>query len=308
MIPLEARPGPVSTAPAPIPDPESVPLGEALPLASPGQDTVLDLGSDSTRTVILPAARPLPVVVPNLTRKIEVKIASEPWEWDQAFTLVTETYRGRGYEAANTRGLRFTAHHALPDTTTFVARQGTRVVATLSTVQDNRLLGLPMEAIYGPEIAALRQADRRIAEVTSLADTGLVMREFVPVFVALMRHMAQFLVRQGADALVISINPRHRKFYTKVMGFVPLGGQRSYPSVRGHPAEAYLLDVPLLRHRAPEMYRQIYGHSLRHEAFAHTPMSADLARSFASRSCRTSLHEVRDILAFVGRHGSPRRW
>src|SRR5207249_986101 len=164
-------------------------------------------------------------------------------DWDQAFRLVAATYQARGYDPPDAGPVRFTPYHALPDTVTFVAKHGNAVVATLSLVQDNTLLGLPMQSIYASEIEALRQAGRRLVEVTSLADAGLDLREFVPVFMTLMRLLSQYGISQGADTWVISINPKHRSFYRKVMGFVPLGPWRAYPLVQNHPAEAYLLDV-----------------------------------------------------------------
>src|SRR6266851_6392264 len=83
--------------------------------------------------------------VPGIARNVEVKIASERNEWEQAFALLAETYKARGYEAADSNALRFTPFHALPDTVTFVAKYQGNVIATLSLVLDNNLLGLPME-------------------------------------------------------------------------------------------------------------------------------------------------------------------
>src|SRR4051812_35547311 len=94
-------------------------------------------------------AAPAAVRVPGVARDIRVKIASEPAEWEAAFRLVADVYRARGYEAPDSGQFRFTAHHALPDTTTFVAKEGEAVVGTLSLVSDNWLVGLPLEVVYG---------------------------------------------------------------------------------------------------------------------------------------------------------------
>ena len=182
--------------------------------------------------------------------------------------------------------MRFTPFHALPDTTTYVARSKGQVIATLSLVLDNVFLGLPMETIYGDEIAELRRANRRIGEVTSLADSGLGIREFIPVFVGLMRLMAQYFSSQDADTCVITVNPRHSSFYRKVMGFVGLGERRSYPTVQNHPAEAYMLDMPLVKANAPQMYQQIYGEPLPHLALQAPLMPASLVRISATVPAR----------------------
>src|SRR5262245_37530679 len=197
-------------------------------------------------TTYLFPARSAAVPVAGLARHIEVQIASTPGEWEQAFQLVADKYQARGYAAPGAEDFRFTSYHALPETRTFVARHGREVVATLSLVFDNHLLGLPLESIYAAEVRELRRAGRRLVEVTSLADTDLGRHEFLPVFVALMRLLTQYALGQGADTLVITINPHHRYFYCKGMGFVPIGARRAYPVVQNHPAEALLLTTALL--------------------------------------------------------------
>ena len=108
----------------------------------------------------------------------------------------------------------------------------------------------------------LAQQGRHLAEATSLADQDLGIHEFVRVFKTLIKVGMQYHVRQGGDSWVIAVNPKHRGFYQKVLGFVPLGPRRAYPSVQGHPAEAYVSGVDLLRTHAPEMNREVFGEPL----------------------------------------------
>jgi hypothetical protein len=61
---------------------------------------------------------------------------------------------------------------------------------------------------------------------------------------------------------VIAINPRHRNFYQKVLGFVPLGERPSCPTVQDHPAEAHVLDLELMRDGAPKMYSEVFSEEL----------------------------------------------
>jgi hypothetical protein len=249
-----------------------------------------------------------PVPVTGVSREICVKIATTQSEWEDAFRLVALTYRSRGYEPEDTRDLRFTPFHALPDTVTFVAKHGNEVVATLSLVLDNVLLGLPMEGLYGPEVAGLRGAGRRLVEVTSLADQSLSLREFTPVFLALMRLMSQYGIRQNADTWAITINPRHRLFYTRVMGFVPLGEQRAYPSVQNHPAEAYMLDFEQLKTHNPDMLQKIFGEWLGHESLTACPMPCSLVRAFSARSRHADQETIQRIFQHVAERGTARRW
>ncbi len=251
---------------------------------------------------------PRVLTVPGLGREVQVKIASEFADWDQAFRLVAASYQARGYDPPDAGPVRFTPYHALPDTATLVAQHAGQVVATMSLVPDNTLLGLPMQSIYASEVEALRRAGRRLVEVTSLADTGLSLREFVPVFMTMLRLVWQYGISQGADTSVISINPRHRSFYRKVMGFVPLGPWRAYPLVQNHPAEAYLCDVPLLKTNVPEMFQQIFGEWLSRETLQAPHMPAEFVRYFSSQSSQMTTPRADELLAFVERFGSPRRW
>jgi len=280
------------------------PIPDRLPVSQ--RPTRLDLAAADRQTTL--DLKPVAVPVPGIAKEIEVKIASDRLEWEEALQLVTQSYRSRGYEAAETRGLRFTPFHALPQTTTFVAKHAGRVVATLSLVPDNTLLGLPMECIYGPEVHDLRLQGRRMGEATSLADSGLGVREFLQVFVTIIKLTMQYHVRQGGDTWVITVNPRHRNFYGKVLGFVPLGPCRSYPCVQDAPAEAYRLDLDLMKANAPAMYETMFAEALPPAVLSAPRMDANLVRHFGSNSTQTTLRQVQDILGYAEHYGSPRRW
>jgi hypothetical protein len=282
-------------------------MTEPEPLPVSQRPTRVELAG-SQRATTLDRIAPQSVRVPGISRDIEVKIASERQEWEEAYQLVGQNYRSRGYEAADAQGLRFTAFHALPDTTTFVAKHNGHVVATLSLVVDNTLLGLPMECIYGPEIHDLRLQGRRMGEATSLADSGLGVREFLQVFVTIIKLTMQHHVRHGGDTWVITVNPRHRAFYTKVLGFVPLGPCRSYPCVQDAPAEAYRLDLDVMKANAPQMYETMFGQDLPEAVLRAPRMDANLVRHFGSNSTQTSVRQVQDVLDYVHHYGSPRRW
>jgi hypothetical protein len=293
---------PVLSAPA-VQPPEPLAPTTGLPQGGLPRLSLLDVAGDTSLTKI---SRSVPV--PGIERDVQVQVAWRADEWTQAFMLVADSYRARGYETEGPQRFRFTPYHALPDTAVFVAKDAGEVIGTLTLVADNTLLGLPMESIYGPEINELRRAGRHLVEVTSLADKGMGVREFVPVFGTLMRVMAQYGMLHGADTWVITINPRHRAFYQKVMGFVPFGPWRAYPSVQNHPAEAYLLNAPLLKANAPRMYDQLFGEWLPREKLLPARPGAGLMRALARDSSQTDVHTVNRILRHVKRRGGARRW
>ena len=237
-----------------------------------------------------------------------MKIASEREELEGAFRLLATNYRACGYESQSTGLFRFTPYHVLPSTVTLVAKHEDRVVATLSVVPDTELCGLPMESVYRAEIDGLRQEGRRLAEATSLADQDLGIHEFVRVFKTLIKVGMQYHVRQGGDSWVIAVNPRHRGFYQKVLGFVPLGPRRAYPSVQGHPAEAYVSGVDLLRTHAPEMNREMFGEPLPDSVLRAPRWSPHRVRYFGRRSTQADGRTIDSLLSHVERFGGPPRW
>jgi hypothetical protein len=282
------------------------PADQAAPgLALPDRATRFEMPS---RQPTVFERLPVEVPVPGVSREITVKIASEREEWEEAFQLVAANYRARGYEAASAKPLRFSPFHALPDTMTLVAKHAGHVVATFSIVLDNVMLGLPMETIYGEEIATLRGQGRRMLETTSLADTGLSVREFMQVFVAMIRLGMQHHQARGGDTFVITVNPKHRSFYSRVLGFQPLGPCRSYACVQDAPAEAFWVDQALMAQNAPRMHDEIFNSPLPPDALAGTKMPRHLVRYFDGRSSMGNAKTIETIFDYVDHYGSARRW
>jgi hypothetical protein len=262
-------------------------------------DRVVAPGPPSSRRAAVEGRADGSFVVPGLSRTITAKRASRRGEFERAFALLAAKYQARGYDEPSGKPFRFTPHHALPGTLTFVAKDGERVVATLSMVPDSPLLRLPMESIYGEEIARLRCEGRTLAEVTSLASDGLGPREFLQVFAALIKLAIQTHVRRGGDSWVIAINPRHRAFYRRAMGFVPIGPRRPNPSVRAHPAEPYLLDEGLIAARAPDGHRDFFVEELPEAVLSIDGRPSDHALFFAERSTRADLATIEALLRRV---------
>jgi hypothetical protein len=170
---------------------------------------------------------------PGINRDIEVKIASDRQEWEQAIQFVAANYRVRGYEIGSSGPLRFTPYHALPDTQALDADHNGHVVATFSVVRDNTLLGPPAESMYAEEIAVLRSKRHRLLEPTSLADTGLSVRDFLQVFAVLIKLGMPYHTAHGGVAFVITVKPRHKSFDSEVLDLLPLRPCHSYAWVEG---------------------------------------------------------------------------
>jgi hypothetical protein len=177
----------------------------------------------------------------TLAGAVSAGLAMSREDRDQAERLVHDVYVARGLRDAMA---------PLPATaraTVFVARIHGAVGATLSLVRDGKR-GLPSDALYGAELAALRASGRRLAEVSALAvdpnrrggALGLV-RPLVQLVGIYARDVS------GVDELCIAVHPRHARFYVREFGFRRFGVEKAYDAVNGAPAVGLRLDL----HRPP---------------------------------------------------------
>lgn len=204
-----------------------------------------------------------------------------------AFQLVYRSYLERGLAADNAFKMRVTPFQLLGTSQIFVASERKQaptpqllpryaflssegpsqrtsvfqdvVVSTVTLIGDGRL-GLPMESMFAAEIKELRDQGRQLAEVACLADSVSEPRRFLETFTQLTRLMAQFSRHQGVQNLVISVHPRHAKFYARYFGFRPLSDRvANCPHVKNRPAVGLNLDFELFDLEKPKNWHEIFG-------------------------------------------------
>ncbi len=191
-----------------------------------------------------------------------------------ALRLVHNAYVRAGLIEPNPHSVRVTPYHLLPTTTIFVAECDCgRVISTMSLVGDGKL-GLPLETVYGPEIAKRRREGKRMAEVSCLAADPAQVGCGMEVFIHLCRLMTVFAIWRGYDELVIAVHPRHAKFYQRMLAFRVFGELREYPSVKDHPAVALFLDLHNMQRLPAKLYRFLLDSPYRPEDFRVPRLSA----------------------------------
>jgi hypothetical protein len=132
------------------------------------------------------------------------------------------------------------------------------VICTATIVHDGSM-GLPLECVYAAEVASRRSRGITLAEVSCLADRTEPTARSFPVLCRLMSLIAQSSKRRGTDELLIAVHPRHARFYQRYLGFMQIGDERTYPSVRNHPALALSLDLNNLAEQHPGAYERLFG-------------------------------------------------
>jgi hypothetical protein len=117
-------------------------------------------------------------------------------------------------------------------------------VGALTVVFDSPM-GLPADKLYRPELDALRAQGRKLSEIISLSvaeEAGAGAQILVQLF-----DFVYLLSRKvrGATDFMITVNPRHVRFYEKTLLFAAAGPERNYDKVGGAPALLLRLDLAI---------------------------------------------------------------
>ena len=220
---------------------------------------------------------------------------------EQAFRLQHDQYVSQGYMDAHPSGWRLSLHNALPSTRVFVARDGRRVVATMTLIADSPL-GLPMDEIYADELRSFRDQKRDLAEVSGLALRPEYQRSGVAILLRLIRMLALYAAEvANVSELCITINPRHAAFYRKAFYFRDIGGLKQYGKVNGAPALALGLDLDIVRICMSELCA---GHPVTSEVYTFLFNPRQVARVLARlvRDLDGTPPRVEYLLYFFARH------
>jgi hypothetical protein len=182
---------------------------------------------------------------------VTFKIASSEAEMAGAFALLQESYERRGIVSEGQ--MRLQIINLLPSTTTFIARKGDQILATLSLIEDSDL-GLPIEKVHKSEVAGVRQLFRKVAEVGSLAVRPDMRRSGLSIMLYnMMYRWARYW--RHVDDLLIAVHPSARFFYRNILLFHSLGPVQSYTGLRGAASLPMRLDVPGVQMRFHRIYR-----------------------------------------------------
>ena len=156
-------------------------------------------------------------------RRFKVKTAESQERRGRVNSLLKDRYGWRGYQQVS-----------LPtDPTvnrfTLTAVEDEVVIGTITVAFDNPG-PLGADEAFAPEVAKLRAEGRRICEFTKLAIDPVVGTKRV---LATLFHVAYIVAHRirGFDMLIIEVNPRHVRYYERMLGLQILAGERINKSV-----------------------------------------------------------------------------
>jgi hypothetical protein len=206
---------------------------------------------------------------------VDVHLADTTGRRDDTRLLVNRRYAWRGYGD----------QHVLPShrgCATFAASALSKVLGTVTLVIDSPAkLGAdqafadiidPYRAVAGRKICELG----RLAFESSLPSKPFLAALFHIVFLYGFHH-------HRCSDLFIEVHPRHRRFYTAMLGFAPVGPVRINHTVNA-PAQLMWLDIATIRQRIQESRWDRLGGSSRslYALFFEDEEEAVLAKTLTS--------------------------
>lgn len=181
------------------------------------------------------------------TKGAIIRRAVSAEELAAAYRLVHDAFVEKGYITPQPSGLRLRVTEALPQTATFIAVAGGKVVGVQGIAVDTDELGLPSDGVFRQEIDALRIGGRRVCEATNQAVAVDYRKTAVPT--EMMRCMFAHALSIGCDELITTVSPGHARFF-ELLGFKQISPVRSYSTELDDPVVVMSVNVYELAERA----------------------------------------------------------
>jgi hypothetical protein len=166
-------------------------------------------------------------------RDFTIRLADTEAGRNSASMLINKRYAWRGYAGVNLL-------QQNPNRITLTAFMKDVLVGTVTLAIDSSA-GLLADEVFKDELDPYRGPERKICELTKLAVENTVNSKFA---LASLFHICFIYGRRlhHCNDVFIEVNPRHRVFYERMLGFTRHGEIRSNPRVN---APAHLLRLDL---------------------------------------------------------------
>jgi len=173
----------------------------------------------SLRSLIVDQLDPPGAEVLDVSRRLfKIRAADSHGHRSSASILINRMYASRGYRTTPLPA------QTVPDRITLTASDQDQVIGTITIGLDSPV-GLLCDEHYLDEINLLRDAGVRMCEFTKLAMDSVIDSKRV---LASLFHVAYIFAHRikGCHCLVIEVNPRHVRYYERMLGFRVRGPQR----------------------------------------------------------------------------------
>lgn len=193
------------------------------------------------RSILLDESAPARHVQDEISRRLyTIRAADSDGHRSSAHILINRMYAWRGYVSA--QGAEQSRNQ---NRITLVANEHDLTVGTITIGFDGHE-GLLVDELFHHEAQVLRRDRSVLCEFTKLAVDGAVRSKRV---LASLFHVAFIYAHEvnGCDRILIEVNPRHVRYYERMLGFEVRGPERLNPRVN---APAVLLSLELSHARS----------------------------------------------------------
>lgn len=141
---------------------------------------------------------------------IEIRVAKNQNEINQAFKLLYDSYVTSGLMDVKDHEIRVTKYHCLPTSIIIVALLDGEVIGTITHILDSQL-GLPSDSAV--DLSSFRKNGKRISEVSALAINKKYRRSQVILY-AMIRYMYFYAsIYAGVDYFIIGVRSNVASYY-----------------------------------------------------------------------------------------------
>jgi hypothetical protein len=182
----------------------------------------------------------------------QITIADTAKDKKAAMRLCYQCYRKKGIIPANDMRMHFTPWHKSGNAITLIAKDGKRVIGTLSIILKNKF-GVPMNRMF--KLCEIEHFD--FAEIGCLAIDKKYRQKGRVLFplTRLMWIICYFKLR--LHFILITVHPKHIKLYKRIYLFRDIPGEKMAKNFTptGKPGVAMYLNIPMSLSR----YYAVYG-------------------------------------------------
>lgn len=176
-------------------------------------------------------------------RRFKVKAAETETRRGLVSSLLRARYAWRGYQAASLP----TDQSVHRFTLAAIEQQST--IGTI-TVSFDGAVGLQADETFAAEVAHLRERGRKLCEFTKLAIDPITGSKRVLAALFHTAYIVAFRIRKF-DTLLIEVNPRHARYYQRMLGFHIISEERMNEAVKA-PALLLGIDFAYIMHKVGE--------------------------------------------------------
>jgi N-acyl amino acid synthase FeeM len=179
----------------------------------------------------------------EVVASLDFGLATATDDFEGAFRLLHDQYVRIGYMSPHPTRRRVGIFNTVPSTKVFVAKDGDRVVGTVTLVRDSPV-GLPMDQVYREEVSRFRAPGRRLGEASTLTVDAGYRDSGVAILMRLYRLLSVYATSIARlHDLCMVVRRHHVRFYRTLFPFRQIGPARPYPRLNGAPVVGFRADL-----------------------------------------------------------------